>query len=252
MQKQETNNTFIPKITLNPYIGTFDILEYLNSLPLSTRWIDVSNKGLTFLPDLSRFKNLDTLVCCNNELTSLPNFNNSLERINCSFNKLTSLPPLNKKLVELVCHRNELTCLPPLNQELTYLDCCINNLTHLPPLNKKLKHLNFYDNNVKFLPILNNNLVYLDGSCNKILSNYQIYDCEKLFYKRKDIKRINKCTRFRELFYILKYKTKFLVWLLKSREKKIQEKYHPKYLLEFIENNPEADDEELDNFLNNW
>jgi hypothetical protein len=52
------------------------------------------------------------------------------------------------------------------------------------------------------------------------------------------------------LYYILKYKKQFLHWLLISREKQIREKYHPKHLLDFIEKNPEADDEILDKFLN--
>jgi len=35
-----------------------DIQEYLNSLPANTDSIDLSNKGLTELPDLSRFTQL--------------------------------------------------------------------------------------------------------------------------------------------------------------------------------------------------
>jgi len=51
----------------------FDIETYLNSLnKCSTTEIDVLNKGLTYLPDLSRFYNLRKLNCASNKLTSLP------------------------------------------------------------------------------------------------------------------------------------------------------------------------------------
>ena len=249
---RQDKKSFYPKILLTPCIfGAFDIVEYLNSLPTHTIWIDVSNKGLMFIPDLSRFKYLQTLICVGNQLTSLPPFNPSLERVNCRLNHLTSLPPLNKKLLELNCDRNELTYLPPLNTNLKYLDCSLNKITYLPKLNKYLKHLNFYSNDVKCLPLLNNSLVYLDGACNYIPST-EFYNCKKIFYTKKEIKKINICNRFRELYYILKYKKRFLHWLLKSREKQIQEQYHPKHLLDFIEKNPEADNEILDEFLKSW
>ncbi len=37
-------------------MSAFNIEEYLNSLPDNIEVIDVSYKGLTYLPDLSRFK----------------------------------------------------------------------------------------------------------------------------------------------------------------------------------------------------
>ena len=56
----------------------FNIETYLNSLPLDTRCIDLSNKGLTYIPDLSRFKQLTHLFCNDNKLTWLPPLNNTL------------------------------------------------------------------------------------------------------------------------------------------------------------------------------
>ena len=38
-------------------MSTFKIEEYLNSLPEDIEEIDVSDKELTYLPDLSRFTN---------------------------------------------------------------------------------------------------------------------------------------------------------------------------------------------------
>jgi hypothetical protein len=41
----------------------FNIEEYLNSLPEDIEEIDISGKGITYLPDLSRFKKLKILEC---------------------------------------------------------------------------------------------------------------------------------------------------------------------------------------------
>jgi Leucine-rich repeat (LRR) protein len=51
---------------------TTEIETYLNSLSENVLIIDISNKGITSLPDLTRFKNLTELNCSYNELTSLP------------------------------------------------------------------------------------------------------------------------------------------------------------------------------------
>ena len=84
----------------------FNIEEYLNSLPLDTTEIIVSNKGLTYLPDLSRFKQLTKLDCSFNQLTELPPLNNNLTHLSCSGNQLTELPHLNDNLTILNCFYN--------------------------------------------------------------------------------------------------------------------------------------------------
>lgn len=50
----------------------FNIENYLNSLSENIEKIDVSEKNLTYLPHLLRFKKLKILSCSRNELTSLP------------------------------------------------------------------------------------------------------------------------------------------------------------------------------------
>jgi len=50
-----------------------NVEEYINSLPDNVTYIDISGKGFTYIPDLSRFKYLKNLYCGNNLLTSLPN-----------------------------------------------------------------------------------------------------------------------------------------------------------------------------------
>lgn len=167
----------------------FDIEEYLNSLPEDTIKINVSHKNLTYLPDLSRFKKLQTLNCSYNKLTALPKLNETLLELDCSFNNLTvlptlnvnlqildcsfnrqlfTLPEINKKLQELHCIDIGLTALPALNKKLEVLDCSENKLTILPQLNRKLQELYCRKNQITVLPTLNKKLQLLDCSENKL------------------------------------------------------------------------------------
>ena len=50
----------------------FNIEEYLNELPEDIEIIDISKKGLTYIPSLNRFKKLKELLLINNRLTALP------------------------------------------------------------------------------------------------------------------------------------------------------------------------------------
>ena len=226
----------------------FDLDTYLNSLPDDTSVIDVSNKGLKNLPDLSRFKNLIKLDCSVNQLISLPPLNEKLEILCCYNNRLTSIPPLNKNLKKLDCSSNlYLTSLPPLNENLEHLSCRHNRLTSLPQLNENLEHLDCVDNKLTSLPQLNKFLRYIGFKYNpiyNILSDL-LYNFNNPYTNQ--ILQIKKLNKFRSLYYQLKFKKHFIKWLWKSREKQIMEKYHPKYLLENLQENTD-----LDEFLNNW
>ena len=212
----------------------FNIEDYLNSLPLDTTSIDVSYKGLTYLPDLSRFKQLTHLYCNHNQLTELPPLNNKLTHLYCYYNQLTELPPLNDNLECLHCYYNQLTELPPLNDNLTHLYCSFNQLTELPPLNNKLTVLYCHHNQLTWLPPLNNKLNFLDCSNNNI--------------KNINNNNIIKILRnFRNTYYLLKFKKHFKRWLWeKVREPKIMAKFHPSHL-DALE---ETDDLEV--FLEDW
>ena len=94
------------------------IKQYIDSLPDNIEIIDVSYTNIDYLPDLSRFKNLQELNCSNNKLTDLPSLNDNLQKLNCSNNELTYLPNLNDNLTELNCPYNKLTCLTSLNKNL--------------------------------------------------------------------------------------------------------------------------------------
>ena len=147
---------------------SFNIEEYLNSLPLYTEKIDVSNKRLTYIPDLSRFVKLTSFDCSLNLLTELPPINDTLLHLYCEHNNLEHLPPLNEKLISLVCGHNKLTQLPPLNKFLINLHCEINQLTTLPPLGPYILTLKCYENQLTTLPKLNYNLLVLDCHSNNI------------------------------------------------------------------------------------
>lgn len=149
---------------------SFNVEEYLDSLPSDVEEINVSGKSITRLPNLSRFTNLKILLCGSNKLTELPPLPETLRRLCCSHNYLTSLPPLNRELKILSCKNNKLTSLPRLNSKLRQLMCFNNELTYLPRLNSKLLNLKCSHNKITSLPRLNRNLLELNCSHNKITS----------------------------------------------------------------------------------
>uniref|UniRef100_A0A6C0H6Z7 Leucine-rich repeat protein n=1 Tax=viral metagenome TaxID=1070528 RepID=A0A6C0H6Z7_9ZZZZ len=239
----------------------FNIEEYLNSLPNDVEIIDVLNKNLEYLPDLSRFKSLNKLYCDFNKLTSLPVLPESLIYLSCRINKLTSLPILPKNLQALGCSDNQLTSLPILPESLIYLYCCNNQLTSLTVLPKNLIELYCSNNKLKSLPILpeslkelfcyNNGLTSLPVLNKFVLFNFNYNPIHKIIYG--DIyfddydfnilnKNIETWNNFRHLYYCLKYKKRFL----KIMEPIIKKKYHPSYLYNLTE------DDDLDEILNKW
>ena len=121
--------------------------EYLAGLPDDIDYINLSNKGLTMLPDLSRFQNLKILNCFYNSLLELPeNLPKSLQIIYCQFNSLSILPEnLPQSLQELYCYENHLVKLPDnIPQNIQILDCSFNFQLQI-----KYPNVNFnnYNNN---------------------------------------------------------------------------------------------------------
>ena len=243
---------------IEDYKMNFNIEDYINSLPLSTCLIDVSYKGLTYLPDLSRFKQLRHLNCSFNKLTWLPPLNNTLTHLDCSDNKLTELPPLNENLTHLVCNNNNLTWLPRLNNNLITLNCTDNQLTELPHLNDNLTQLYCSRNQLTWLPPLNNNLTDLYCSYNQLTwlpplnnklqmlycRNTNIFNKNTYLYDNKIIQTLRK---FRNTYYLLKFKKHFKRWLWeKVREPKIMAKFHPSHLDALEETY------DLEVFLDDW
>jgi hypothetical protein len=125
------------------------------------------------------------------------------------------LPLLPSTLKGLNCTNNQLTCLPDLPSSLEELHCC-NNL-------------------------------FLD--CYVKRENY-IFMVDYIVEFRKQIKIVN---QFRELFYALKYKKKFLnlLWV-RIREPKIRNKYKPENLMAMLEEKEDITLDELDELLEKW
>ncbi len=227
----------------------FNIEEYLDSLPEDVEQIFVNFKGLTYLPDLTRFKNLDYLICNNNKLTSLPALPDKLRCLVCYNNHLSSLPTLPEYLEVLDCHNNRLTSLPDLPEFLNHLYCVKNRLTRLPVLPKRLRDLYCHYNYLTILPNLPDKLMYLSFEGNpiyQISSNIDNTNINYIFIIRHKIKILN---NFCHLYYSLKFKNRFRKLLWENiRKTKIEQKYHPRYLIE----NLADENADLDTILNNW
>ena len=66
-------------------------------------YLNISNKGLDELPDLSNYKNLKYFNCSNNNIKSLDGLPKSIKELNCAHNKLTSLDKLPHSIDFLIC-----------------------------------------------------------------------------------------------------------------------------------------------------
>ena len=110
---------------------TTAIKTNLNSLSEDILTLNVSNRSIKSLPNLTKFKNLQKLICSNNQLTSLPTLPQKLEIFNCYDNQLTSLPTLPQNLEELYCSNNQLISLPTLPQNLKVFDCNNNPISEI-------------------------------------------------------------------------------------------------------------------------
>ena len=69
--------------------------------------LDLCNKNLTVLPDLSKYTKLKVLKCFGNQLTSLDNLPPGLTILYCWNNKLMDLDNLPPGLKELYCGNDE-------------------------------------------------------------------------------------------------------------------------------------------------
>lgn len=106
-------------------VSTNDKLEYLDC---------TDNKYISSIPDLVTLKNLQTLLCSQNELTTLTLRNlPQLSTVECMYNKLQSLDVAGcSKLEKLLCYNNKLEALELKTvSALKELDCSNNLLRAL-------------------------------------------------------------------------------------------------------------------------
>ena len=241
---------------------TTTIETYMDSLSEDILHINIIGKSSKYLPDLTRFKNLKTLICSNNQLTFLPTLPQNLEVLCCSNNQLTSLPTLPQNLKILHCYNNKISLLPTLpqnleilyysNNQLTSLPtlpqnleilCCSNNqLTSLPTLPQNLKILHCYNNKISLIQTLPQNLEILYYYDNPI---FEIVNSVTLSQINNNIQILN---NFRHLYYCLRFKKQLRKWLWeKVREPNAMRQYGPNYLIENL-----GDEDDLDAVLDNW
>jgi Leucine-rich repeat (LRR) protein len=163
------------------------ITSYINGIEKDEESIYIGAAKLYYFPDLSHFTNIIMIKCSYNQLKSIPILPRTLRHLYCNNNVLDSLPPLPPDLSTLVCNNNALKRIPPLPPNVTTFICSNNQLLYLPSLPPTLRHLSCIRN--PFIEYLRNG-------------------------KRICIETMNKISqvicRFRYLYYVLKYKWRFL------------------------------------------
>ena len=191
--------------------------EYIFSTYESLKSLNLSYNFLTEIPEFfSELQSLEELIVFSNRLsrcylknvplksidfgqnqfTSIPHFNQSLENLSMDFNSITSityaLPKLTKlclsmnkissisdglvfnSLTILDISRNKLTSLPDLSvfsPVLEKIDASFNEITELPKFPPTISEMRFSQNKISKLPDNLSemmNLTYIDFSCNKL------------------------------------------------------------------------------------
>lgn len=130
-------------------LGQIDILssDVLNLSDINCDGLNIAN-----LDGIQYFTNLTTLYCQNNQLTTLPNLPNTIQRLSCGSNQLVNLTNLPSGLTSLFCQNNSLSNLSNLPTALNFLDCSDNLLTTLPNLSSPLFSLKCSNNRLTALP----------------------------------------------------------------------------------------------------
>ena len=92
--------------------------------------LNLCDKGLTKLPDLSLYTNLKKLDCSCNKIATLDNLPLTLTYLDCYSNQITSLDNLPLTLTKLDCSNNKITSLNNLPLPLKQLYCYNNPLPY--------------------------------------------------------------------------------------------------------------------------
>ena len=257
-------------LSYNPSLHVLPDIAHLTHL----QHFYCSSTGITALPKLSA--GIKFLSCKENQLTSVDEIDDCplLETFCCDCNRIQRLPSFQKNpnLKNLDCANNRLTELPSTMGNLTNLQilrCPVNNIKELPASIWKCKNLTFLDvsyNRLQDIPVLPPNVYYMNAANNQLQAFPKWSTLEEHFWVvapnpitdalavREPPPNPRKCAKilhqFKERFYLQKCKKRLSRWFLKSQEKQIKEKYHPKHLFTFlIDNNIDNDNYEA---LENW
>lgn len=147
---------------------------YLDSLSSDVEEIDISGRGLTVFPDLSRFNNYSKLYCQNNKLTKLGTICTHIKVIDISNNPFAlfihDIINLQKciGLKIFKCSNCNIAEIKNIPDSLEYLDCSYNNIELLPNLPSTLLILNCSNNNLVNISYIPDTCILLDCSDNRI------------------------------------------------------------------------------------
>ena len=171
----ELSEQNFPDEAFREYLKQFDIKKDNRLQPAErkvVKKISVINQNITTLKGIEYFRKLETLICSDNQLTSLDvSRNSALQWLSCYKNKLTSLDvSKNTNLTLLYCDSNQLTSLDvSQNTALQELYCDSNQLTSLDvSQNNKLEKLHCSENQLTSLKLSPTAVTTLEANGNKI------------------------------------------------------------------------------------
>ena len=156
--KSKTNS----KQTRNMWDETTTIEQYLDSLQKNSTYINLSNKGLTYVPSLKRFTHLKDICLDGNNLTHLPEFPEGIIAIMCARNQIESIEGLPDSVRRIFAEHNKIKHIHKLPNDLLSIWVSYNNIQtidHIPP---SVFQINFGNNpELTRLPELPDSLMYL-------------------------------------------------------------------------------------------
>lgn len=151
-------------------ISNFNQLDTTSASVVNATDLNCNSFAIKDLDGIQYFKNLQSLQCANNSLTSLSSLPPLLKSINCAQNQIDSLPALSFGLEFLDCSYNHLATLPSLPSTLLNLRCSNNQISVLPSLPLNLMFLVVGNNNLTNLPILPPVIISIEARENNLLS----------------------------------------------------------------------------------
>jgi len=250
---QLTSLENLPEGLLDLYCAQ-NLLTELPPLPPNLKSLSCRKNLLSFLPPLPN--GLRQLYCGDNHLLSLPPLPNSLETLHCENCDLRNLPPLPKKcFIMLYCQGNKnLTELRDLPSTLIEINCSNCSIQYISSLPENLLNFICYMNKLFCFPIIpeNTNICELNFNPGYFIISKSFNPNNPRFQNLADSsekkKHIYILYRFRYLYYSLKYQKVFREFLWeKIRKPKIERRFHPRYLLENLD-----EEKDLDEVLNKW
>jgi len=133
-------------------------IDYFDSLPQDLENINLIDKKINFIPNLSRFINLLTLTLSRCIIKTLPTLPNSLQTLIIIRIGLEYLPNLeNTRLGNVVCSHNNLKSLPKFPDTLILLNVSYNKLTTITDLPDSLKEIILSNNQIEKIQRFPNN-----------------------------------------------------------------------------------------------